>query len=72
MMAKKLASAENDASIGESNPWERDGIKWYIAKDVQHGYTHTPAKGAAEEHRNKVVEETYEEMARWLRNDVLT
>ena len=70
-MAKKLVNAEDDESIGETEPWSRDGVKWYIAKDVQHGYTHTSAKGQEEEHRKKVVEDTYDEMARWLKTEVL-
>ncbi|KIV87223.1 hypothetical protein PV11_02783 [Exophiala sideris] len=65
VMAKKLAGIEDDNETGPE--WEKNGIRFRMVPDVQHGWTHMPKSGEAEVHRKKEIELLYKECAEWLK-----
>lgn len=70
IMAKKLAGVENDPSFTGGEAWEKNGIKWWMVPDLQHGFNLIPAKGEEEIRRKAVTKEMYSKMAEWLKSSV--
>jgi acetyl esterase/lipase len=72
IMAKKLSGSDGDCTIQDSNDWSRNGIKWRIVLDVQHGFTHVKSKGDKEIRRKEICDRLYAEIAQWLKDEVLS
>lgn len=68
IMAKKLAGYKEDERTGTK--WERNGIRWKMYWDMQHGFTHAPQKGELEEERKAVMEECWQDIGEWCTNVV--
>jgi len=67
IMAKNLAGYDNgDTDSGST--WERNGIRWRMIPDQQHGFTHLQQKGDDEMNRQLVCDELYREIAQWLQD----
>ena len=71
VMARKMAGWEDgevERDLGvEGEGWEKEGMKWKMISDVQHGFTHVEATGEKEVERKKVCDGLYLDMAVWLR-----
>ena len=50
--------------------WEREGVRWRMYRDVQHGFTHVQLSGKEEVRRKRLTSGLWDEMARWLDEQV--
>jgi acetyl esterase/lipase len=71
VMALRLAGHGENPEVGHDESWENKGIRWWKIPDVQHGFTHVVKRGKAEVERKRISEAMYQEMAEWLRRDVI-
>jgi acetyl esterase/lipase len=74
-LATQLAVDKTDVEVEEDvslfpTEWDREGIRWWMARGQQHGFTHTRKSGVEEKERREATVEVYREMGRWLREDV--
>ncbi|RMZ89691.1 hypothetical protein DV736_g3073, partial [Chaetothyriales sp. CBS 134916] len=67
-MAKKLAGFPEGQVTGTK--WQKNGIRWKLYWDMQHGFTHTHYKGYLEEERRAAVDEFLHDAAEWMHKDV--
>ncbi|RMD41336.1 hypothetical protein DV735_g3775, partial [Chaetothyriales sp. CBS 134920] len=68
VMAKRLAGFAKDAPTGTK--WQKNGIRWKLFWDMQHGFTHLRYTGYLEEERAAAVKEFFDVAGEWMHKDV--
>ncbi|KAI9682353.1 MAG: hypothetical protein M1817_000407 [Caeruleum heppii] len=62
-MAERLARRKPGAL---EDQWEDHGIRWELAKGLQHGFTHVKASGKVEMRRKEFVTGLWDRVGKWL------
>ncbi|RMZ76911.1 hypothetical protein DV738_g4707, partial [Chaetothyriales sp. CBS 135597] len=68
IMAKKLAGFPEGKVTGTK--WQKNGIRWKLFWDMQHGFTHLHYTGYLEEERRAAVNEFFQVAGEWMHQDV--
>ncbi|RMZ76730.1 hypothetical protein DV737_g4699, partial [Chaetothyriales sp. CBS 132003] len=68
IMAKKLAGFPEGQLTGTK--WQKNGVRWKLYWDMQHGFTHLRYKGYLEEERKAALKEFFRDAAEWMHKDV--
>lgn len=75
IMAEKLAGnaarVEDKAADRRMSCWTAGGITWSRVHKYMHAFNAVPKKGEAEVQRQKIRDEVYDKLVRWLCDDVL-
>ena len=73
VMARKMAGFVDWKDIREGGAemeagWEKNGVKFMMVKDAQHGFTHVSYRGQEEEKRKEKTDLTFREIGEWVQN----